>query len=335
SLLMSGLGLALRPRPVFSRDVCFVVSRSISSEFALACQTRTQDADAILHRGGRHLFLAPWREHTLVGVWHGMYEGSPDGVNVTRKELQAFLDETNEAYPGISLSLADVTMVNTGLILFSENKPDAAGIRFGKRSILIDHGKNDGIEGVVTLIGVRATTARGMAEKAVDLAFRKMGVRPPKSKTATIPIYGGEIDDFENILRRITEQRPYGLVPQVIHSLAHNYGSEYGGVLRQIDRDPGLAQRVPGSSVLKAEIIHAIREEMAQTLGDVVFRRTDLATAGHPGEQALATCADLMARESGWDDERVRKELAEVKKEFPDYGSEADPEKIQVLSPAL
>lgn len=326
NLLGNGLGLRLDPNPVFSRDVCFVVSRRLSSEYALACQTRTMDADAILHRGGRHLFLAPWREHTLVGVWHGIYEGSPEEVTVTREELQSFLDETNESYPGISLSLDDVTMVNTGLILFTENIPGADGISFGKRSVLIDHGKCDGIEGLVTLIGVRATTARGMAQKAVDLAFRKMGVRPPKSQTETTPIFGGRISDFESFVRRVEIQRPYRLDPLVLRSLIQNYGSEYPEVLRHIERDPGLARCIPGSTVLRAEIVHAIREEMAESLGDVVFRRTELGTAGNPGEEALAACAGLMASESGWDEERVRREIAEVKREFPTYSSAMEKE---------
>lgn len=162
-----------------------------------------------------------------------------------------------------------------------------------------------------------------------------MGVRPPVSVTATTPIFGGRIDDFEGFLRRVVEQRPYGLDRAVLESLVHNYGCEYTRVLRHIERDPGLAQRVPGSSVLKAEIVHAVREEMAETLGDVVFRRTELGTAGDPGEEALATCAGLMAAESGWDEERVRKEIEEVKKEFPSHRSAAEPTSGPTLSPAV
>jgi glycerol-3-phosphate dehydrogenase len=315
-LLETGMDLRLAPKPVFSRDVCFVVSRRLSSEFALACQTRTQDADALLSRGGRHLFLAPWREFTLIGVWHGVYKGSPDEVTVTEEELQAFLDETNEAYPGLSLSREDVTMVNFGLILFEGNQKGAAEISFGKRSILIDHDKSHQIKGLVTLIGVRATTAREMAEKAVNLIFKKLGRRPPDSETETTPIFGGKIDNFEDYLGRVAEQKPYGLDREVLHALIHNYGSEYTGVLKYVDESPDFAHRLGNSTVLKAEVLHAIREEMAEKIGDVVFRRTDLGTGGHPGEKELETCADLMASELGWNAVRVREEINEVRKEF-------------------
>jgi glycerol-3-phosphate dehydrogenase len=69
--------------------------------------------------------------------------------------------------------------------------------------------------------------------------------------------------------------------------------------------------------VLRAEVVHAAREEMVETLADVVFRRTDLGTAGHPGDDALRECAALAAEELGWDDGRAARELADVRSAFP------------------
>lgn len=315
-LLETGRDLQLSPKPVFSRDVCFVVSRRLSSKFALACQTRTQDADAILSRGGRHLFLAPWRDRTLVGVWHGVYKGAPDEVTVTEEELQSFLDETNAAYPGISLTREDVTMVNFGLILFEGNQKGSDEISFGKRSLLVDHERTHHVKGLVTLIGVRATTARGEAEKAVNLIFRKLGERSPDSETETTPIFGGRIEKFDDFLGQVVKQGPYGLDRDVLEAMIQNYGSEYPGVLKYIGEDPELAHRLGDSTVLKAEVVHAVREEMAEKIGDVIFRRTDLGTGGHPGEEALQACARLMASELGWDENRVREEIDEARNEF-------------------
>jgi glycerol-3-phosphate dehydrogenase len=91
-------------------------------------------------------------------------------------------------------------------------------------------------------------------------------------------------------------------------------------VLKYIDENPDLAHRVANTKVLRAEIIHAVREEMAEKLGDVVFRRTDLGTGCHPGEDALQECARLMASESGWDEDRAKKETDEVRKHFLRHG---------------
>jgi glycerol-3-phosphate dehydrogenase len=69
--------------------------------------------------------------------------------------------------------------------------------------------------------------------------------------------------------------------------------------------------------VLRAEVVHAAREEMVETLADVVLRRTDLGTAGHPGEAALRECAALAAAELGWDDARAARELEDARSAFP------------------
>ena len=319
-VLETGMGLRLEQKPVFSRDVCFVVSRPLAGRYALACQIKTEDAEAIFSRGGRHLFIAPWRDCTLVGVWHGVFDGAPEEVTVTREELKKFLDEANEVYPDLSLSIGDIAVVNTGLILFAENRKESSKISFGKRSILIDHDRKHKVKGLITLIGVRATTARGMAEKAVDLIFKKMGRQSPGSKTETTPIFGGQIEHFDDYLRQAQERRPYGLENGVLDALIHNYGCEYPRVLKYIDERPELGHRVANTMVLKAEIVHAIREEMAEKLGDVIFRRTDLGTGCHPGEDALLECARLMASELGWNEDREKMEADEAREYFLRHG---------------
>ena len=82
-----------------------------------------------------------------------------------------------------------------------------------------------------------------------------------------------------------------------------------------------MLMAIGNSKVLKAEIVHAVREEMALKLADVVFRRTDLATGVHPGEEALKVCATLMARELGWDSGRIERELHEVNMVLPQFQS--------------
>ena len=61
--------------------------------------------------------------------------------------------------------------------------------------------------------------------------------------------------------------------------------------------------------------------EMAFSLADIIFRRTDIATGGSPGESALNSCAKLMAETLGWSTEKVATELAMVRKRFPVYRS--------------
>jgi glycerol-3-phosphate dehydrogenase len=98
---------------------------------------------------------------------------------------------------------------------------------------------------------------------------------------------------------------------EVAERLARNHGAEWRGPIALAA--PGPLQTVAGSETLAVEVVYAVRHEMARTLGDCVLRRTDLATAGHPGEPTLAACADLMAGELGWDAARVASEIADVR----------------------
>jgi glycerol-3-phosphate dehydrogenase len=61
-----------------------------------------------------------------------------------------------------------------------------------------------------------------------------------------------------------------------------------------------------------AEVAHAVGRELAHTLQDVVLRRTDLGTAGHPGRRALELASELMAEELGWKPDRVRAEVSDL-----------------------
>jgi glycerol-3-phosphate dehydrogenase len=316
-LLESKMGIQISPKQTYSRDACFVIPRRLTGKYALAVKGKTCDPDAILSRKERHLFIVPWRDYTLIGVWHVVFKGSPDEFTVTDEELQDFLDEVNQGYRHLNLKLGDISMWNAGLVLFGDNKHGAADLSYGKRSLLIDHAKEYNLQGLITLIGVRATTARGKAVKAVDLAFKKMGKNVPKSKTDVTPIYGGQIECFEEFLSHAIERRPLTLDAEVMRSLLHNYGSKYGEVLKYIKEDHVLAEKVGTSKTIKAEVIHAVREEMAQKLVDIVFRRADLGTACYPGDDAIKACAELMALEMGWNNDRVQREIDEVRAAFP------------------
>ncbi|MCB0143197.1 MAG: glycerol-3-phosphate dehydrogenase/oxidase [Caldilineaceae bacterium] len=318
-LLGNDQALDLERKPSFSRDAYFVVKRKLVDQHALAIQGQTKDPDAVLSRGNRHLFMVPWRDYTLVGVWHVVFNGRPEDFTVTAQDLQGFIDEVNVSYPGIDLSLDDVTMWNAGLTLFGENAANAKDLSYGKRSILLDHAKEHGIEGLISLIGVRFTTARGMAEKAVNMVQGKLGNTVSQTVTEHTPAYGGDFELFDDLIRGAEAQLPSTASAKVATSLAHNHGSHYGDILKYADENPVLIQCVNGSPILKAEVVHAARAEMAEKLSDIVFRRTDLGTGSHPGAEALEVCAALMAAEKGWNSERKERELAEVEAAFPRF----------------
>lgn len=313
----------LRPRSgavPFSRDMALVVRRPLVRDRALALQTRYHDPSAKLSRGRRHIFLVPWLGSTLIGVSSAIWRDDPYALHVTPAEVDGFLEEINEADPTLGLTRADVGLVMAGLLPIDQGNEADGNLSFGKRPLLVDNAREDGIEGLVTAIVNRYTIARGTAEEAVDLAVRKLGRAAPPSRSAVTPLYGGLVRRFDRLVDEVAAELPAGTPAGVAERLAHNHGSAFGEVLRVAREQPEWARVVPGSLVLRAEIVHAIRAEMACRLTDCVFRRTDLATTGDPGAAALEDAAALAAAELGWDGERRAAQLREVRQRFPFAG---------------
>ena len=312
---------SLPHQATFSRDACFVIPRALPAARALAVLGGTRDPDAVLSRKARHLFLVPWRDYTLVGVWHVVHSSAPDKFTVTEEDIQAFILEVNQSYPPLELAIEDVSMWNAGLVLFGENRPGAVHLSYGKRSKIVDHRKEHNIDGLITLVGVRYTTARSEAERVVDMLFRKMGKTPPQCRTSTTAVFGGGFDTMESLRRQVKADLGGVCSDGIVSSLSQNYGAAYAGVLKYVNDDKSLGEVFPGTQVLKAEVLHAVCEEMAVKLSDVVFRRTDLGTGGRPSDESLVACAALMAKELKWDTAKINKELAEVRSGFQDFGS--------------
>lgn len=320
-LLAASLGRSLEPRPTFSRDAYFVVRRELSSELALAVSGSTRDPDAILSRSARHLFLVPWRGCTLVGVWHRVWDASaPRDPRVEDEELERWIGEVNGACPELRVRPDDVALVHCGLVLFGENRPGASDLSYGKRSRLVDHARDHGVQGLLTLLGVRYTTARGDAARAVDLACARLGAASSRCRTADTPVHGGDVASVggvEALEREALARRPAPASEAAVRALVRNHGTAFERVLALGRVEPELLAPLPGSDTLGAEVAYAVREEMARTLEDVVFRRTDLGTTGFPGDAALDGAADVAAAELGWDEERRKREREAVLCRFP------------------
>jgi glycerol-3-phosphate dehydrogenase len=140
--------------------------------------------------------------------------------------------------------------------------------------------------------------------------------RAARSRSASEPLPGGEFDDFERLLAHARRNRPLWLPPASIDALVANFGTHMHRVVAMADADPSLRRCVAGSHVTLAEIAYATRDEMVRTLADVVFRRTELGTGGHPGEAALSDVCTFMQQTLGWSSKRTAEERRAVDMEF-------------------
>jgi glycerol-3-phosphate dehydrogenase len=293
-----------------------LVTRQVLTEYAVGITGRyaSQDKHGNSTQRSRMLFITPWRQYSIIGTIHAPYAGRPEDFRVTEEVIEEFVDELNAAYPGAALTPQDVYDVHWGFLPMTNDGDHSDVVKLVRQGQVYDHERDDGIKGLITVVGVKYTTARYVAQKVVDLAVEKLGRKTSQCQTHTTPIYGGQIERFGDFLTQIVhEGNLFGLAPEVAQHLAYTYGSEYCRVLEYLDEEPTWGQTISAESpVLKAEVVRAVREEMAQKLTDVVQRRTEIGAAGPPDEAALHVCADLMADELGWGQGRREREVDEV-----------------------
>jgi glycerol-3-phosphate dehydrogenase len=301
----------------FSRDMALVLKRQFVNGRALALQTRYRDPSAVLTRGARHLFLVPWRGKTLVGVNSLIWRDEPDSLRVTEAEVSDFVTEIAEADPRMGLTMDDVALVLAGLLPVEKGDEKSGDVSFGKRPLVVDNAKTDNVQGLVSAISNRYTVARGVAEKAVDLVYRKLGREVRSCRTEVTRIHGADFFRFDDLVREVTEALPEGTDRSIADRLARDHGSAYGEVLRLARERHELGVTIGGTGILRAEVVHAAKSEMVCKLSDAVFGRTGVATAGDPGRAELEECADLVAAQLGWDSARRERELAEVRDRIP------------------
>ena len=302
-----------RAGPSFSKAFNLLITRRLLPDTAVGLYSRRQfrDPDSLVETGVRLLCIVPCHGWSLVGTAHLPYGADPDSLEVTAEEVRAFLQEINAAYPGWDLTDGEVRAVHGGLVPVAGS--GSRGVHLLKHHQILDHRAEEGLDGLISAIGVKYTEARAVAEMVVDLVFRKLGKVPPRSTTVDTPLHGGFLGRLEDFVARVTRNPSRGLSAAAIQHLIDQYGSAYAEILDYLADEGESGQ--PGMSnlrILKAQVRYGIREEMAQRLSDVVFRRTALGTAGNPEDDELLACADTMAEELAWTQERKREELEAV-----------------------
>jgi glycerol-3-phosphate dehydrogenase len=187
-------------------------------------------------------------------------------------------------------------------------------VRLENHPRIIDHSRS-GAPGLITVIGVKYTTARRVAVEAVDRVYRMWGSRPAPSISAGRSLPGGKIRHLATFLQEEARKGLCNLGAAEIHSLITNYGSAYPEVLRFLPDMEGNKDGIK-TALLQAQVLAAVRTEMALKLDDVLLRRTDLGSAGKPGREDLELCAQIMGQELGWTHARRQAEIEEIEKVY-------------------
>jgi glycerol-3-phosphate dehydrogenase len=138
-----------------------------------------------------------------------------------------------------------------------------------------------------------------------------MGRDLGKSTTKKHYLAGCEIKDLCGFLDDL-QKKKNGFSSATLDYLGRNYGTECEAVLKLAKEDKALSETINEDGELLAQVVYAVRQEMARTLSDIVMRRTGIGTLGNPGENVLRKVAQLAAKELQWDQARVEKEISDT-----------------------
>jgi glycerol-3-phosphate dehydrogenase len=291
----------------------FGVQREVPFVRAMNLVTSKPASDIALAapgRDGRMLTLVPWQGRALIGTAQSNERKQPGDLGVTAGEVEAFIADANAAFPALRLTRDDVTLVHRGIVPAQAGK-DGRQELLGKSEVR-DHAA-DAAPGAVSVLGVKYTTARAVGARAAALAAKRLGGSTRRTNTDTTVLPGAGISDHEALTIETARAVGLELAPPIIKHLNAIYGDRSAAIVRLMaERSDWRMPLVPGRPNVGAEVIHAIREEMACTVADIVIRRTELGAAGHPGEDVLAACARIAAEELGWDTAELTRQIAQV-----------------------
>jgi glycerol-3-phosphate dehydrogenase len=279
-------------------------------------------------KDGRPYFIVPWNGRYLIGTTDLRYEENLDYVKATEEEIEYLLDETNYVIPEANLTRDDVLFTYAGVRPLPYNPEGETG-GVTRSHVVFDHAKGDSaaggkvksqsadlppVGGLLSIIGGKLTTYLNLSRQTTDVVFKKLDRKGPRSTSRKTPLPGSETSDFESFVEGF---KAASTVPDVLSDrLLKLYGVRAAEVLAIGEDDPDLLTPLsPIESVetalIGAEVIWAFREEMAETLSDVLLRRTMAGYGPRVARDVVEPAAQVAVKHLGWDEERAEREVSE------------------------
>ncbi len=256
---------------------------------------------------GRVMFVLPWGELSYIGTTDTDTSDPPDDLTISADDMVYLLRSVNARFPSARLGLEDVRGAWAGLRpLLLDRNGHVASTRSREHTIV--HGSG----GMITVAGGKLTTYRSLSATVVDHAMRELrhkDGRPRQGDAPTDeePLPGGETSDLSQFRERGLD---LGLPPATVDHLLRHYGTEAAGIFNLGGSDRRLfTPLVSSHPAIEAEVVHAVRRELAYTVDDVLVRRFHLyyEEPGH-GFAAAQRVAELLGEELGWSPDQVERE---------------------------
>ncbi len=266
--------------------------------------TMTEEALLLTAKSdGRVFFMIPWYGMTLVGTTDTDYKGDIEHVAIEEKDIAYLLAEANH-YLKTAWTEADIV-------------GSFAGVRVMKRSdkaspsaVSRDWELKTAGNGVHYSIGGKLTSAREDAASIVNTVCAQLGLDTSCVTTSHLFPWAPETD-FDQWSATVNAQaNQLGVDPKSAKWLIRRHGKRVEEVLRNIEADPRLAERiVPSLPFIHADLLYCARNEMVLHLDDLLRRRMPLLILAKLSESTLRRLAETVADTMGWDEAAVNREV--------------------------
>ncbi|MDQ8748821.1 FAD-dependent oxidoreductase [Elizabethkingia miricola] len=238
---------------------------------------------------GRVLFVVPWHERALIGTTDTLVDEPSFEPKALDSEID-FVLRTAQQYLSKKPTKEDVLSVFAGLRPLAAPKDGSKSTKEVSRSHKVIVAET----GLVTITGGKWTTYRQMAEDTIDKAIEVHQLKKVPSKTKDLSIHG-------NIPAKDVDRSNHLYI----------YGSDIPAIKALQQENPEYAERIhPNNEFTIAEVVWAIRNEMAETIEDVLARRVRLLFLdARAAIDSARKVAEILAQELGWDQEQTENEI--------------------------
>ena len=252
---------------------------------------------------GRPFFVIPWNGLYLIGTTDERYDGEPGAAAMSRAEYDYLIAETQRLFPGASDLNRRICYTYAGI----RPLPATSGVSEGaitRAHLIVPHPR---IDGLYSIVGGKLTTHRALAADCLKRLRRRLRTTG-KSVTETRRLPGAlEIDERGALLRDLGRA--------VGEATASRWWRTYGGasskLLEIVDETTELRQRLgPGCEMLVGELVHSLENERAQSLIDVLQRRTMVGLGADFGRRSAPLAGDWLVRLGYWDKAKAADEVA-------------------------
>lgn len=258
---------------------------------------------------GRPFFIIRWNGKYLIGTTAMRFEGDLDKVEIEAHEIDYLLRETNRVIPVANLTRDSILYTYSGVRPLPYTKGEKED-RITRKHFTWE---SEELEALISIVGGKLTTYRNLAQQTVDLIFRRLRKDAPECQTAWAPLPGASSQSPDVLGDRL--RRAYGLSSLTSERLPRVYGTRASDVVNLRTEDKSLLEVFDDETgAIAAEVVHAFKHELAQTLADCLLRRTMVGLNSTLGLNAVEGAASIAQRYLGWTDEQAQREVEAYRK---------------------